>query len=98
MRIDLYPRALEAPEKSETERLRQSGSTTGANASAGDQASISFADSCVGRLQAQAMAQPEIRQEKVEALRKAIADNSYRISDDAIADAMARDLRASRQA
>lgn len=45
----------------------------------------------VGALQAKALATPEVRQEKVQALRDAIRSGSYEVDPGKIADAMLRD-------
>jgi len=55
-----------------------------------DKATLSTATS-VGALTAAALASPEVRQDKVAALRSAIQDGTYRVEADKIAEAMIRD-------
>jgi len=53
-----------------------------------DTASLSFDRTSVGSLISQAMAAPDVRQEKIDALRQAISNGQYKLEPDKIADAM----------
>jgi len=64
-----------------------SGSTSGL-----DQTRFSFDQTRVQALEAQVLAQPEIRQAKVQALQQAIGNGEYSVSAGQVADAMASDL------
>jgi flagellar biosynthesis anti-sigma factor FlgM len=75
-----------------TEKAKNSGK--GDNAAAtNEQAHDAFSVDTVsvGALQAKALATPEVRQEKVQALRDAIRNGSYEIDPAKVADAMLRD-------
>jgi len=64
----------------------------GASATTGQKRDAFSADTVsLGALQAQALATPEVRQDKVQALRDAIRNGSYEIDPAKIADAMLRD-------
>jgi len=56
-----------------------------------DKATLSTDKASVDGLTAQAMGSPEIRQDKVEALRQAVKNGQYAIEPDAVAEAMIRD-------
>jgi len=95
MRVDLRSYGLEPPDKSKAGRAGQAPSSAASpgNAGAGvDQAQFTFDQTRVQALEAQALAQPEIREPKVEALRQAIGKNEYAVSDRQIADAMVTEL------
>ena len=53
-----------------------------------DKATLSTDKASVDALAAQALSSPEIRQDKVEALRQAIKSGQYKLEPDGIADAM----------
>lgn len=57
-----------------------------------DQASLSTDRSTVQSLESEVALVPDIREEKVQALRSAIKDGSYRVNPEQIAAAMYRDL------
>jgi len=57
-----------------------------------DQTRFSFDQTRVQALEAQVLAQPEIRQAKVQALQQAIGNGEYSVSAGQVADAMASDL------
>jgi flagellar biosynthesis anti-sigma factor FlgM len=57
-----------------------------------DNARFSFDQKRLQSLEAQAMAQPEVREQKVEVLRQAIGKGEYAVSDVQIADAMIAEL------
>jgi flagellar biosynthesis anti-sigma factor FlgM len=89
---------VEPPENGKTGRAGQTGASgsTASSAASGaaglDQASFSFDSARVQALEAQILAQPEIRQAKVEALQQAIGNGEYSVSAGQVADAMASDL------
>jgi len=96
MRVDLRTYGLGPPEDKKTERSTASRATdqpSGETASL-DQARFSFDQARVKALENQALAQPEVRQEKVELLRQAVGKGEYAISEGQIADAMIADLAA----
>ena len=62
-----------------------------------DQTRFSFDQTRVQSLEAQVLAQPEIRQAKVQSLQQAIGNGEYSVSAGQIADAMASDLGAGTQ-
>jgi flagellar biosynthesis anti-sigma factor FlgM len=85
----------ELPDSGKTNRAGQAGSsaTTGASTATGtDQTSFTFDPSRVQTLAAQVIAQPEIRDAKVQSLQQAIGNNNYSVSAGQIADALASDL------
>jgi len=93
MRIDLNPSAM-------TELGRSSDATTGtkladttrlAAPNAEDIAHLSSGSDAVQKLKVQLDALPEVRQQRVEALRQAISDGTYTISPHSIATAMLAD-------
>jgi flagellar biosynthesis anti-sigma factor FlgM len=106
MRVDLTSRGVEQPENSKTGRGGQTGAsgTTASSASSSassstssstlgpDQTRFSFDHIRVQSLEAQVLAQPEIRQAKVQALQQAIGNGEYSVSAGQVADAMASDL------
>ena len=107
MRVDLTSRGVEPPENGKTGRGGQTGasgtsassasSSTSSSASGPDQARFSFDQTRVQALEAQVLAQPEIRQAKVQSLQQAIANGEYSVSAGQVADAMASALGAGTQ-
>jgi len=103
MRVDLTSRGVEQPENSKTGRAGQTGAsgTTASSASSSsssstlglDQTRFSFDHIRVQSLEAQVLAQPEIRQAKVQALQQAIGNGEYSVSAGQVADAIANELR-----
>jgi len=96
---------MEPPEKGKSGRAGQTGATGDAAGGAATTASAGSSASTVtdqtrfssdpGRVQAlaaQALAQPEVRQGKVEALQQAIGRGEYSVSSGQVADAMASEL------
>jgi len=90
MRIDLNPAAQPLPESGRTTNQSPASAEAGSSAShalVGDQAQLS------GVVQVQALAAqisqlPEVRQEKVTALRQAVLSGSYQPSSQQVADAL----------
>ena len=103
MRVDLTSRGVEQPENSKTGRAGQTGAsgTTASSASSSsssstlglDQTRFSFDHIRVQSLEAQVLAQPEIRQAKVQALQQAIGNGEYSVSAGQVAAAIANELR-----
>ncbi len=99
MRVVLNSINSEALESSKSSRAAQSLSSLGPRATApaggnssSDQASFSFDQIRVQSLTAQALAQPEVREAKVQSLRQAIHQDQYSVSPGQIAEALARDF------
>ncbi len=101
MKVDFTRFGIESPDNGTTGRAAQagtsgtaasstSGSTSG-RASGLDQTRFSFDQTRVQSLAAQALAQPEIRQAKVQALQHAIGSGQYSISPSQVADALVND-------
>ena len=63
-------------------------STSQVHNAADDTASLSFDRASVGSLVSQAMASPDVRQDKVDALRQAISSGQYKVEPTKIAEAM----------
>jgi flagellar biosynthesis anti-sigma factor FlgM len=98
MRIDANSGAqgLSETEPSGNQSASKMGGQPVAEASGGvlgeDQAELSGTHAQVQALTAQALQFPEIRQEKVNALRQVVQDGSYQPSPDQIAGAMLTDI------
>lgn len=94
MRIDANTGAQGLPEteRSGTQSAASVGQASATGASANvlgeDQAELSGTHIQVQVLTAQALQLPEVRQEKVNALRQVVQDGTYQPSSDQIADAM----------
>jgi flagellar biosynthesis anti-sigma factor FlgM len=107
MRVDFTSLGVEPPENGKTGRAGQTGAsgTTASSASGStssstsglDQTRFSFDQARVQSLEAQVLAQPEIRQAKVQSLQQAIANGEYSVSAGQVADAMASALGAGTQ-
>jgi flagellar biosynthesis anti-sigma factor FlgM len=96
MRIDLNQAS---PGLSESSRADSQGSTSVGNQSSAngvlgeDQAQLSGTHAQVQVLTAQALQLPEVRQEKVNALRQVVQEGSYQPSSDQIAEAVFNNLQ-----
>lgn len=91
MRIDLNLGNLE--QLHETSTRRPAESARGAKSiDKGDKADLSSSGSGVSQLTAAAMAMPEVRAERVNELRQAMVQGTYRFEPKAIAEAILRDL------
>ena len=111
MRVDFTSLGVEPPENGKTGRAGQTGasgttassasgstSSSASNGTSGlDQTRFSFDQARVQSLEAQVLAQPEIRQAKVQSLQQAIANGEYSVSAGQVADAMASALGAGTQ-
>ncbi len=95
MKIDLNSLNLNNSSLDRTSLHQAQHSTTseiGAEGTPGqDSASLSLDQASIQSLQTQALSTPGIRQDKVDALRVAIANGQYGIEPDKIADAMIQD-------
>ena len=94
MRVDFTTSGLEPPEKSTTGRAGHAehvgtGTGTGASSISGmDQARLSFDQTRVQSLEAHVLAQPEIREAKVQSLQQAIGKGEYSVPASQVADAL----------
>jgi len=93
MRIDLSPSAMpELGRSSDAVGGTKSADVTRAAApNADDVAQLSSGSDAVAKLKMQLDTVPEVRQQRVEALKQAIGDGTYRISPHAVATAMLAD-------
>ncbi|MGD0791575.1 MAG: flagellar biosynthesis anti-sigma factor FlgM [Terriglobales bacterium] len=94
MRVDFTTFGLEPPEKGTTGRAGQTGAAgTGTSSTSGmDQTRFSFDQARVQSLQAQVLAQPDIREAKVQSLQQAIGNGEYSVSAGQVADALVNEL------
>jgi flagellar biosynthesis anti-sigma factor FlgM len=91
MRIDPNPQAQPVPDSSRNPNASPASNTAGSVTSSplgADQASLSGAHVQVQALASEVLQFPEVRQEKVNALRQVVADGSYKPSSDQIAGAI----------
>jgi flagellar biosynthesis anti-sigma factor FlgM len=108
MRVEFTNLGMEPPDKAKPGRTGQSraaasapaaqeSTKAGAQASvAVDRARLSFHQTRVATLEAKTLAWPEVRQERVAPLQQAIANGSYAVDAQKVADAMAADLKSGR--
>jgi flagellar biosynthesis anti-sigma factor FlgM len=102
MRVDLTTSGAEPPENTKTARAGQAGgaqvgtgrtsNSTSSSTSGLDPTRFSFDRSRVQSLEAQVLAQPEVRAAKVQALRQAIGQGDYSVPPSQVADALVGDL------
>jgi flagellar biosynthesis anti-sigma factor FlgM len=102
MRIDLNTAGPEPAEKGTAGRAGQAEVTgTGASSASGstaggtsgvDQTRFSFDQTRVQSLEAQVLAQPEIRAAKVQSLQQAIGNGEYSVGPSRVADALIGEL------
>jgi len=94
MRVDFTTFGTELPEQSKTGRAGQTEAAgTGASSTSSvDQTRFSFDQTRVQSLEAQVLAQPEIREAKVQTLQQAIGNGEYSVPASQIADALASEL------
>lgn len=89
MRIDLNQGPQAAPETSSGSSARASASSAATPSAIGeDQAQLSSTHAQVQALTAQAAQLPEVRQERVQALRQAVESGRYRVNPQHVAGAM----------
>ena len=96
MRVDLRAHGSEAPDQAKTDQTRHTpGSATHESGGAApDRARFSFDKARVHTLEAAVLAQPEVREQKVDYLRQAVGKGEYAVSDAQIADAISADFGA----
>ena len=94
MRVDPRTSGTEAADSGKTDRARPTpaASEHGNETSALDQTHFSFDHTRVRALESQVMAQPEVRQQRVELLRQSLGKGEYTVSGRQVADAMLADL------
>jgi len=94
MRID---GALPVPENQQTQKVSNSGASAPQGRSASisadqDQAQLSVDSGTVQVLQAKLSQLPDVRQDRVDALRQSVNSGSYQVSDQQLANAIGTDL------
>ena len=99
MRID---GALPVPENQQTQKVTNSGASAPQGQSAPtptgqDQAQLSVDSGTVQQLKAKLSQLPEVRQERVNALRQAVNGGTYQVSNQQLADAIGSELLSSGQ-
>ncbi|MFY9561127.1 MAG: flagellar biosynthesis anti-sigma factor FlgM [Terriglobales bacterium] len=96
MRVDLTTHGTEPADKGKTDRTRPAPPSEqhASETAAPDQTRFSFDQARVRALEGQVLAQPEVRQQRVELLRQALGKGEYAVSDGQVADAMLADLAA----
>jgi flagellar biosynthesis anti-sigma factor FlgM len=107
MRVDFTNFGVEPPDQGKPGRAAQTGNSgsgaaggikgstssgASSNTSGVDQTRFSFDQARVQSLQAQVLAQPEIREAKVRSLQQAIGNGEYSVPASQIADALVADL------
>jgi flagellar biosynthesis anti-sigma factor FlgM len=92
MRIDLTNYGTEPVDSSKHDRTRGAAAEHGGETAVPDQTHLSFDQSRVRALESQALAQPEVRQQRVELLRQSLGKGEYSVSDNQLADAIIADL------
>ena len=94
MRVDLKTSGTEAADSGKTDRAHPTPATgeDRNETSALDQTHFSFDHTRVRALESEVMAQPEVRQQRVELLRQSLGKGEYLVSDGQVADAMLADL------
>ena len=94
MRVDA---PISFPENLRPQKVASSGSPAQQSRSAPvnsnqDQAQLSVDNGTIQRLKANLSQVPEIRQDRVDALRQAVSSGTYQISDQQLSDAIGSDL------
>lgn len=91
MRIDVNNIAPEPPEQSRPGRAGQTdnAATAASNTAGPDKTSFSFDQTRVQILTAQVLAQPDVRDARVQSLQQSISNGEYSIPPSQIADALA---------
>ena len=94
MRVDA---PLTFPENLQPQKVSRSGSPNQPDRSASissgqDQAQLSVDNDTIQSLKSSLAEMPEVRQERVQALRQAVASGSYQVSDQQLSDAIRSDL------
>jgi flagellar biosynthesis anti-sigma factor FlgM len=94
MRVDLTNYGTESADNGKTERTRPTSASgeRGNETAALDRARFSFDQTRVRALATAALAQPEVRQQRVELLRQSLGKGEYAVSEGQVADAIIADL------
>jgi len=94
MRVDLRTSGTEPADSGKTDRAHPTPATGehGNQTFALDLTHFSFDQARVRALEGQVLAQPEVRQQRVELLRQSLGKGEYAISDGQVAEAMLADL------
>jgi flagellar biosynthesis anti-sigma factor FlgM len=89
MRIDLYnTAATQAESLADPKQVKSQGPSVPDLTGEGDHATLTSGAGSIASLVSGAMNSPEVRQDKVESLQKAISGGQYKIEPDQIAGAM----------
>jgi flagellar biosynthesis anti-sigma factor FlgM len=88
MRIDLNAPITEAPDPGQSTKSQASGSPNAAAVSGGDTAKLSQDQARVQVLASEVNQLPEIRQDKVAALQRAIGEGTYSVNSEQSAEAL----------
>ena len=96
MRVDA---PVSLPENVQPDKVTRSGSPAQQSSAVAvnsrqDQAQLSVDGQTLQQLKANLSQVPEVRQERVEALRQAVSSGSYQVSDQQLSDAIGSDLLA----
>ena len=86
MRIDLNNISLQGLERDD--KTRKAGSKAPSTPNVEDKTSLSVDTLSISSLEARAMSVPQIRQDKVEALRQSIQNGEYKVEPEKIAQAI----------
>jgi flagellar biosynthesis anti-sigma factor FlgM len=86
MRIELNNISLHGLERDD--KTRKAGGKSAGSSNVEDKASLSVDSLSVSSLEAQALSSPQVRQDKVEALRQSIQNGDYKVEADKIAHAI----------
>ena len=92
MRVDLGTHGTQPADKSTTERARSTPASAERGSDTLDKASFSFDHTRVKALESQVLAQPEVRQQRVESLRQSLGKGEYAVADGQVAEALFADL------
>jgi flagellar biosynthesis anti-sigma factor FlgM len=94
MKVDFATSGLEPPEKGTPGRAGQTEAAgTGTSSTSGvDETRFSFDQTGVQSLEAHVLAQPEIREAKVQSLQQAIGSGEYAVPASQVADALVSEL------
>jgi flagellar biosynthesis anti-sigma factor FlgM len=94
MRVDLTHYGTESVDSGKQDRARVAPTPAepGNETAVSDQTHFSFDQTRVKLLQTQALAQPEVRQQRVDLLRQSLGKGEYAVSDNKLADAIIADL------
>ena len=94
MRVDLTTYGTESVDNAKPDRTRTASAASehGSDTAVPDQTHFSFDQTRVRALASQVLAQPEVRQQRVELLRQSLGKGEYSVSDTQLADAILADL------